>query len=71
VVVASTALQLAFRRRAVEMTRAIIFDGKCLRDKCEADHALGYALLKRVASGLGQRLDATRFRLLDIYSPAT
>ncbi|HYB35203.1 MAG TPA: cyclic nucleotide-binding domain-containing protein [Mycobacterium sp.] len=60
-----------FDARAVEMTRAIIFDGKCLREKCEADHDLGYALLKRVASGLGQRLDATRFRLLDIYSTAT
>ena len=49
------------------MTRAIVLDGKCLRDKCEADHQLGYELLKRVASGLGQRLDAARFRLLDLY----
>jgi CRP/FNR family cyclic AMP-dependent transcriptional regulator len=56
-----------FDARAVEMTRAIALDGKCLRDKCEADHDLGYELLKRIAAILGQRLDATRFRLLDVY----
>ena len=56
-----------FDARAVEMTRAIALDGKCLRAKCEQDHELGYELVKEVASTLGQRLDATRFRLLDIY----
>lgn len=56
-----------FDARAVEMTRAIALDGKCLRAKCEEDHDLGYELLKRIAAILGQRLDATRFRLLDIY----
>ena len=56
-----------FDARAVEMTRAIALDGKCLRAKCEEDHELAYELVKEVASTLGQRLDATRFRLLDIY----
>jgi CRP/FNR family transcriptional regulator, cyclic AMP receptor protein len=56
-----------FDARAVEMTRAIALDGNCLRAKCEEDHELGYELVKEVASALGQRLDATRFRLLDIY----
>jgi CRP/FNR family cyclic AMP-dependent transcriptional regulator len=56
---------------AAEMTRAIVLDGKCLRDKCEADHQLGYELLKRVTSVLGRGLDATRVRLLDIYGVAT
>jgi CRP-like cAMP-binding protein len=56
-----------FDARAVEMTRAIALDGKCLRAKCEEDHDLGYELLKRFAAILGQRLDATRFQLLDIY----
>ena len=56
-----------FDARAVEGTRAIALDGKCLRAKCEEDHELGYELVKEVASTLGQRLDATRFRLLDIY----
>ena len=59
-----------FDARAVKMTRAIALDGKCLRGKCEQDHELGYELVKQVASSLGQRLDATRLRLLDIYGIA-
>jgi CRP-like cAMP-binding protein len=38
-----------FDARAVELTRAIALDGKCLREKCEMDHDLGYELLKRFA----------------------
>ncbi len=59
-----------FDGRAAEMTRAIVFDGKCLREKCEEDHELGYELQKRVIAVLGEYLDATRFRLLDIYADA-
>ncbi len=59
-----------FDARATEMTRAIGFDGKCLRAKCETDHELGYDLQKRVIAVLGQYLDATRFRLLDVYADA-
>jgi CRP/FNR family transcriptional regulator, cyclic AMP receptor protein len=57
-----------FDARAAEMTRAIVLDGECLCDKCEADHELGYELVKRVTPVLGQGLDATRVRLVDIYS---
>jgi CRP/FNR family transcriptional regulator, cyclic AMP receptor protein len=60
-----------FDARAAEMTLAIVLDGKCLRDKCETDHELGYELLKRVTPILGQGLDATRVRLVDIYSSST
>lgn len=56
-----------FDARAVESTRAIALDGKCLRVKCEADHDLGYELLKRFAYLVEQRLDATRLQLLDVY----
>jgi len=57
--------------RAAETTLAIVLDGKCLRDKCETDHELGYELLKRVTRVLGQGLDAARVRLVDIYSSST
>ena len=57
-----------FDARAAEVTRAIGFDGKCLREKCEEDHELGYELQKRVIAVLGEYLDATRFRLLDLYA---
>ncbi len=56
-----------FDARAMESTRAIALDGKCLRTKCEADHDLGYELLKRFAYMVEQRLDATRLQLLDVY----
>jgi CRP/FNR family transcriptional regulator, cyclic AMP receptor protein len=59
-----------FDGRAAEVTRAIVFDGKCLREKCEEDHELGYELQKRVIAILGVHLDATRFRLLDVYRDA-
>ena len=59
-----------FDARAVKTTIAIALDGKCLRRKCEEDHELGYELVKQVVSSLGQRLDATRMRLLDIYGIA-
>jgi CRP/FNR family cyclic AMP-dependent transcriptional regulator len=57
-----------FDARVVELTRAIALDGKCLRSKCEENHDLGYALLKRFAHIVDQRLEATRMQLLDVYA---
>ena len=57
-----------FSGRVIELTRAIVLDGKCLRAKGEADHDLGYELMKRAAQIMMERLQATRIRLLDIYS---
>lgn len=56
-----------FDARAVEMTRAIEIDGKCLRSKCEADNKLGYEVMKRFAQLIVHRLQATRLQLLDLY----
>jgi CRP/FNR family cyclic AMP-dependent transcriptional regulator len=56
-----------FDARAVEPTRAIALDGKCLREKCEKDHDLGYELMKRFAQVVEQRLTATRLQLLNLY----
>ena len=56
-----------FDARAVEPTRAIALDGRCLRGKCDADHELGYELMKRFAQVIEQRLEATRWQLLDVY----
>jgi CRP/FNR family transcriptional regulator, cyclic AMP receptor protein len=57
-----------FSAQAKEVTRTISLDGRCLRRKCEEDHDLGYELLKRFADVVGQRLDATRLQLLDLYA---
>ena len=56
--------------RAVQPVRAIALDGKCLRDKCEHDNAMGYELMKRVVRVIGTRLEATRIQMLDVYSAA-
>ena len=56
-----------FDAHAIENTRAIALDGKCLRNKCEQNHDLGYELLKRFAQIVDRRLEATRLQLLDVY----
>jgi CRP-like cAMP-binding protein len=56
-----------FQARTQKATRALAFDGKCLRTKCEEDHDLGYELLKRFSRVVIDRLDATRVQLLDLY----
>ena len=56
-----------FDARAMELTRAIALDAKCLRAKCEEDHDLGYELLKRFAYIMGQRLEAARLQIMDVY----
>ncbi|HEY7616011.1 MAG TPA: cyclic nucleotide-binding domain-containing protein [Terriglobales bacterium] len=58
-----------FHAHAVEETRALALDGKCLRTKCEQNHDLGYELLKRFSQVIAQRLEATRYQLLDVYAP--
>ena len=53
--------------RAVELTRAIGIDARCLRDKCEADPRLGYELMKRIVPIVVGRLHDTRMQILDVY----
>jgi CRP/FNR family cyclic AMP-dependent transcriptional regulator len=57
-----------FDGRAVAPTRTIAFDGLCLRTKCDADHELGYELMRRFAAVAVERLQATRLQLLDVYA---
>jgi CRP/FNR family cyclic AMP-dependent transcriptional regulator len=59
----------AYDARAVELTRAIAFDATCLRDKCEADHHVGYELMKRFVPALVERLHAAQLQMADIYGP--
>ncbi len=50
--------------------RAIELDAHCLRTKCEADPAIGYAVLKRFMQPLLERLNSARMQMLDVYAPA-
>ena len=56
-----------FDARAVESTEAVSLDGKLLRERAEADHRLGYELLKRFSRVVVERLQATRLQLMDVY----
>ena len=56
-----------FDAHSTELTRAIALDGKCLRNKSEQDHDLGYQLLKRFATVVQESLDAARLQILNIY----
>ncbi len=61
-----------FDLRAVEPSLVLAMGGKCLREKCEKDPALGYLLMKRLSRIMTERLRATRLQLLDVYhSPST
>ncbi len=53
--------------RAVELTRAIAFECGCLRDKCEADHHVGYEMMKRFIPPLIERLQLARLQSADVY----
>ncbi len=56
-----------FDARAMELTRALGIDAACLRQKCEADHHLGYEMMKRFLPIFVKRLHATRLQILDVY----
>ena len=61
--------RVQFDARAQGTVHTIEIDGACLRGKCEADPALGYALMRSFAAVVVDRLQATRVRLLDVYAP--
>ena len=58
-----------FDARVLTDTLALVFDGACLRRKCDADHSLGYDLMRRMAAVMTARLKATRLQLMDLYGP--
>jgi CRP-like cAMP-binding protein len=56
-----------FDIHAVAPTRALVFDGACLRRKSLDDPELGYQLLARVSRLMAERLEAMCLQLLDVY----
>jgi CRP-like cAMP-binding protein len=53
--------------RATELVRAVAIDAACLRGKCEADHHLGYDMMKRFMPVLIQRLHSAQMQIVDLY----
>lgn len=58
----------SFDSLALTDVSALALDGECLRGKAEADHELGYQLMKRFAQVMLNRLQATRRQVMDIYA---
>ncbi len=57
-----------FSAKALENTRALALDGKCLREKCEKHSDLGYEVLKRLVKICTERLEAARLQIVNIYN---
>jgi len=53
--------------QALELTRVLSIDARCLRDKAEDNHDFGYELMKRFMTMLVQRLHAAQLQMLDVY----
>lgn len=53
---------------ALEDTQAIAVSARKLSELCSENHEVGYALMRRMAKALAQRLVATRLQLLDLFA---
>jgi CRP-like cAMP-binding protein len=53
--------------RATSPTRALRLPGRVLLEVCEADHALGYRVMRHLFGELARRLHDTRLQLLDVF----
>lgn len=59
-----------FEAKATADTKVLVFDGKSLLQHCEKDHDFGYALMKRFAGLMSERLHAARVKMMDGWAPA-
>jgi CRP-like cAMP-binding protein len=58
-----------FQARALGSVRVLAFDGARLREACESDCSLGYAIMNRLLRVVADRLQALRLQLIDVYTP--
>lgn len=59
--------QTHFDAKVLESTRAISFDGKCLRKKIDQDHNLGFHIMTQFVKIIQDRLQASRLKLIEMY----
>ncbi|MBK5911121.1 hypothetical protein CCR85_06400 [Rhodothalassium salexigens] len=59
--------RVSFDAHAITTTETLAFDADCLRAKCDADPALGYALMQRFMPALVERLTSARLQALNLY----
>jgi CRP/FNR family cyclic AMP-dependent transcriptional regulator len=54
--------------RVVVPSRLVAFDADGLRQACDQNHDLGYAVMRRLANVVASRLLITRLQLLDMFA---
>ncbi len=59
-----------FEAKANSDSRVLIFDGSTLLKVCEKDTDFGYALMKRFAGLMSERLHAARLKMMETWAPA-
>ncbi|MDX1625434.1 MAG: cyclic nucleotide-binding domain-containing protein [Wenzhouxiangellaceae bacterium] len=59
----------SFNARAEQDCRVLEFDGRAILERCEADPAFGYALIKQFSALMAERLDAAHRKMMDQWSP--
>lgn len=59
----------SFQARAKEPGEIIEFDGRAVRDRCEADAEFGYEILKRFSALMSERLSSAREQMMEEWSP--
>lgn len=62
--------RLTFDARCIDQCGLIAIDALAVRDACDADPVLGYALYKELLGVVRDRLQSTRMQLLDLYGGA-
>lgn len=60
-----------FQARALTDVKTVAFSGERLRESCDADPAMGYALTKQLLALVTERLDAARLQVVDAYRNRT
>lgn len=59
--------RMTAKATVVEPSTLIVFRAGELRALCDADHDIGYAVMKHVSIALSRRLLATRLQMLDVF----
>jgi len=60
--------RVTFDARCIDACGAIAIDAAAVRDACNADPVLGYALYRHLGGVVRDRLQAARVQLLDLYA---
>lgn len=59
----------SFQARAEEAGEVIEFNGRAVRDRCEANPEFGYEILKRFSALMSERLSSAREQMMEEWSP--